>query len=1144
MSRKPSYEELEKRVAELEAHERRLARAQTELKCSLNFTESLLASIPSPVFFKDTRGRYLGCNTAFTDMMGVTNEQIRGKTVIDLWPSDHARVYHQKDLDLLEHRQQQIYEFEIKDQQGEIRPVIYYKNVFHDENGAVAGIVGGLVDISEIRKAQLEQQTLFNMSLDMICIADINTATFRKVNPAFTTTLGYTEAELLSVPFTDFIHPDDIKPTRVAIEERLKKGDRVINFKNRYRCKNGEYRWLNWVSHPVLEKGLTYAVAHDATVEIQAYEDLRRQRDLLNSLFDKLPMGITVWSAEGDLLVVNKAFNRITGYNLAEIRNQDDWFIRVYPDPSYRRQVIEQWLAVKTSDNDFSEFTIACKDGSVKNIEFRWAFLPDGRALVTLADTTERHKAMAEREASHRLLQSVLDAVPDLLIVVDSDFRIRYSNYKGHDLIAPPPSERHRRTCYGRFKHLDAPCEECSAAPVFKNGQHVHREMINPADGRIREVRAFPIFDADGCVENVVEYVRDITEIRQVQEEISQRRQFLESVLYHAPDAIITLDDRHRVLDWNPGAEKMFGYTPEEAMGAPLDDLLARNHHHDEAGKKTAQVLSGRRVEAFETIRYHKDGTPLHVIAAGSPIMRKGKLQGVVAVYTNISDRVRSEKALKLSHQRFIKVLDSIDATIHVADIHTHEILFMNQCMIDAFGGDFTGKICWDVFCNESAPCSHCTNNRLVDADGQPTDVVVWQGKNPISKKWYMNHDRAVEWIDGRMVRIQIAIDITDFKKMEDALINAQKMEAVGTLASGIAHDFNNLLMGIQGRASLMLMALDTEHPHVEHIGAIEEHIRSAVNLTRQLLGFARGGKYEVKPIDICSLLESSASMFGRTHKEIRITVNTPKKPMVVEADKRQLEQVLLNIYVNALQAMPNGGDLYLETRPVQLDETIFRAYRIPAGQYIKISITDTGVGIPDGILQKVFDPFFTTKDKGRGTGLGLASAYGIIRNHGGLITVNSEVGKGTTFIVYLPDCKEAATEDVSRETELVRGTETILLVDDEKIIIDVGSAMLQRLGYHVLTATSGQEAIAAIKKMDADIDLVILDLIMPGMDGGTTFDIIREERPDISVILSSGYSINGQATDIMHRGCNGFIQKPFNISEISMKIRKVLDDT
>jgi signal transduction histidine kinase/ActR/RegA family two-component response regulator len=405
---------------------------------------------------------------------------------------------------------------------------------------------------------------------------------------------------------------------------------------------------------------------------------------------------------------------------------------------------------------------------------------------------------------------------------------------------------------------------------------------------------------------------------------------------------------------------------------------------------------------------------------------------------------------------------------------------------------------------------------------------------------------------DRKPVEILIVTrDITERKqaedakvKLEDQLQQAQKFEAIGTLAGGIAHDFNNLLMGIQGRVSLLSLDFEASNPHLEHINALEEYIRSATSLTRQLLGFARGGKYEVKPVDVNELLSSSSAMFGRTKKEIQIHTKCQTSALVVEADRGQIEQVLLNLYVNAWQAMPpDGGHLYLETKIVTLDEAICKPRQVEPGRYVKVSITDTGAGMDEATRLRVFDPFFTTKEKGRGTGLGLASAYGIIKNHGGMITVYSEVGHGTTFNIYLPVSDKDAHREVPIEGGLIKGSATILLVDDEELIIDVGQAMLERLGYRVMVCRGGQEAVKEITDMGNKIDLVILDMVMPGMDGGTTFDQIREIQPDMPVILSSGYAINGHADKIMRRGCNGFIQKPYNISELSQKIRKVLDE-
>jgi len=379
-------------------------------------------------------------------------------------------------------------------------------------------------------------------------------------------------------------------------------------------------------------------------------------------------------------------------------------------------------------------------------------------------------------------------------------------------------------------------------------------------------------------------------------------------------------------------------------------------------------------------------------------------------------------------------------------------------------------------------------------------------------------------------------------ESMREQMFRAQKLESLGILAGGVAHDFNNLLMGVQGRASLMLMNVKDSEAHVEHLKAIEEYVQSATNLTRQLLGFARGGKYHIETADMNEVLTHSADLFGRTKKEIGIRTHLEPEPWAVEIDRRQMEQVLLNLFVNAWQAMPGGGVLLLETKNVNLDDETAKSFRIQPGRYVRIEVTDTGTGMDDSTRERIFDPFFTTKKIGRGTGLGLASAYGIVKHHDGALDVQSEIGKGSTFLIYLPACDKEVIRNARPEEAVLTGTETILIVDDESMILDVGRQLLTELGYHVLVAGSGREALDVYKREGETIHLVILDMIMPDMSGRQTFEALKTFDPEVNVLLCSGYSLDEQARSILHQGCNGFIQKPFDVHELSRKLRDILD--
>jgi two-component system cell cycle sensor histidine kinase/response regulator CckA len=516
-----------------------------------------------------------------------------------------------------------------------------------------------------------------------------------------------------------------------------------------------------------------------------------------------------------------------------------------------------------------------------------------------------------------------------------------------------------------------------------------------------------------------------------------------------------------------------------------------------------------------------------------------------------ITERRQAEEALRESEEKYRTLIENIqDGVFLIQDL---KMQFVNEAFVKMVGytvEEFAGMDFRQLIASEDVDrvVNWYRRRQAGENIGSEYDFRMLH-KDGVTRV-FANMSMGFVDFRGSIASMGTVKDVTELRlaekerqRLEAQLQHAQKMEAVGTMAGGIAHDFNNLLMGIQGLTSLLMFEIDPAHPHVEHLKEIEDCVKSAADLTKQILGFARGGKYEVKPTDLNELIESNSQMFGRTQKEILIYKEYQKFVWTVEVDQGQIGQVLMNIFVNAWQAMPNGGALSIATANITLDANYVKPFQLAPGRYVKLSVTDTGLGMDENIQKRIFEPFFTTKEMGRGTGLGLATVYGIIKNHGGFIEVNSRKGEGTTFNIYLPATEVEVVEEKRADEKLVRGSETVLFVDDEDLIIDVGEQILQRMGYTVFVARSGREALEIFSKKKDDIDMVILDMIMPDMSGGEAYDRLCEIHPDIKVLLSSGYSLRGQARNILARGCKGFIQKPFNMRELSHKLREVLEE-
>jgi PAS domain S-box-containing protein len=613
-------------------------------------------------------------------------------------------------------------------------------------------------------------------------------------------------------------------------------------------------------------------------------------------------------------------------------------------------------------------------------------------------------------------------------------------------------------------------------------------------------------------------------------------------------DRVAVVDLQGRILDVNQAMLDLRKLRHGHIVGRHFTELVG-GEDRERLAALLHELVRGRSPVTFDMKSVSPAGRESYSEVKATLVRdANGSPLEVVAIIRDVTPRKEIERRLAESEELYRSLLDSIHEAIYKIDAKG-TILFISAGVERVIGyrpEEVVGRNFLEFIWPEDVEFIRSEFQLLAENRTRPSEYRVRHRDG--GQRWISSSSRPI-FSDGLFRGVTgVLIDIHERKmaqqqleRQKGLLLQAQKMEAIGTLAGGIAHEFNNLLMGIEGRVSLMLLDSPPGQPGRAHLKGIEEQVRSAAELTRQLLGLARGGKYEVRPTDLNELVRRAVDMFGRTRKDIVVSARLEPQLWTVEVDRSQIEQVLINLMVNAGQAMPEGGPLRLDTQNLEVADGDAQSFHLVPGRFVRLSVSDEGTGMEEEARDRVFEPFFSAAGMGHGAGLGLASAYGIVKNHGGIISVYSEKGSGTTFHVYLPATTRAVEPLLAATEEAPRGSETVLLIDDEEIVLDVSRQMLESLGYRVFMARSGPQALDVLRANRDAIDLVILDMIMPGMGGGKVFDALREEAPQLRILLSSGYSINGQAMEIMSRGCRGFIQKPFGIKELAQKLRQVL---
>lgn len=643
----------------------------------------------------------------------------------------------------------------------------------------------------------------------------------------------------------------------------------------------------------------------------------------------------------------------------------------------------------------------------------------------------------------------------------------------------------------------------------------------------------------------------EIQERSNIEEALRSSESQYRSVFENTGTATLIVDDEANITIVNSEFERLSGYPRDEIEGKMpwtrfvLADDLDRILEYHEARKHS----EGCAPSEYEFRFVDRDDRVRHVLNRVCRIPDSSK---TVASLLDITDRKQTEQALKHSEEKYRNILQSIVEGYYEVDLRGY-FTFVNEAICRIF--DYPRET-----------LLHMNLKDFTDAEnarrGHEAFLYVYEtGEALKSYEWCIRRKDGMErYVEASVSLVRddqdqtsgfrgILHDVTERKLAEEErghlelqLKQAQKMEALGTLAGGIAHNFNNLLMGIQGYTSLLLLESTEEEPRRKMLESIQKQIQSGSRLTTQLLGYAREGNVSARPFGLNDLVKETVNTFGATRKDIVIHTDLGRTLLPILADHGQIEQTLMNLLINAGEAMPHGGEISLRTRNASPDLMEGKPYSPKPGPYVLLSVTDTGIGMTPETQNRIFEPFFTTKGLVNGTGLGLASVYGIVKAHGGYIDVESKPDCGTTFQLFLPATHEGVPGDPNDAAQALQGTEKVLIVDDEDIVLEVAGHMLRQLGYRVVEARTGREALDIYQRDHRTIDLVIFDMIMPEMSGRELFERIHATNPQARTLLSSGYSLNDTARDILKSGCDGFIQKPFDLRELSRKIRALLD--
>ena len=957
---------------------------------------------------------------------------------------------------------------------------------------------------------------------------------------------GYHFAEVEGRPLWDvLLIPEEVAAVR-GVLAGLVAGQFPNRHENYWRTKDGGRRLIAWSNTALVGEGgeVRYVIGTgiDVTEQRLAEQALRDSEARYRTLMEQASDGIFVTDQAFRILEVNSRGCEMLGYTREEMLGLVGAGILLSEDLAVQPVRIAEFMQ---QGSVLSERRVRRKDGSVFSAEINARALPDGRIVGILRDVSERKHAEEALRASEAKYRAILEQASDGIFLADEGMRYTEVNPRACEMLG-----------YGREEVLRLsvrdilPAEDLAANPVRIEELKAGGPVLNERRMRRRDGSIFPVEISarrlpDGRFLGIV---RDITERKRVEQALRESEERFRRVFESDMMGMIFGLERGVIADANDYFLRLVGRPRNDLLAGRLRwDVLLPPEHGARLQEAVAAAYEAGAAPPFETELIRSDGVRVPVLVGAAFLGREKKLG--VGFALDLTERQRAEQRLAESE----RYLDRAQKLAHVgtwdADLAT-EVSTWSEEMARIFG---------------LPPSQHTMSFEDLIPRVHPEDreLVLAQIRRATEQRVTCRYEHRVLRPDGGVRVVEVTCepvldatgkpvrligslqDVTERRFLEQQLREAQKLEAIGRLAGGVAHDFNNLLTVILGYAETLLAGLPADDPRHASADQIRQAARRAAALTRQLLAFGRRQVFELRVFDLNGAIAEMREILERLlGEQIEIAFSPGAGHGLVKADRGQIEQVILNLALNARDAMPRGGRLSIETRHVDPPAAEpGRPADVQRGSWLQLTVSDTGVGMDPEVQAHIFEPFYTTKEVGQGSGLGLATVYGIVSQSGGRIEVSSAPGQGATFRVYLPCAGEAATPESASSLAPARGgEETLLLVEDEAAVRELAAEALRRRGYRVLVAADGEEALEAGRRSEGGLHLLVTDVVMPGMNGQALAQRLAAERPGLRVLFISGYSDEtfGQ------RGIGSlpgmFLEKPFTSETLARKVREVLD--